>query len=200
MISLEQLGQNVTSMSGRPAPQDATAIWRLAWWNDIVGYTFRGPYFWTGKGYGVNLADDDGYQVTGDDSLRSPHNGHLNILARSGVPGLAIWAMLNLAWAWGIFRHYLAAARPEQRRWRGLFIFLLGYWLAFTLQRGVRRVHGRPDGRHLVLVDFRGGTGGDVDSRPRTSTAGRTCESWLPIISTSSPAARTASSPTKSPC
>ena len=68
-----------------------TMQWRLNWWKKIVNYTFKGPYFWTGKGYGINLADDDGFQVTLDHSLRSPHNVFMTILARSGVPGLVLW-------------------------------------------------------------------------------------------------------------
>ena len=27
-------------------------------------YTVFGDYFWTGKGFGINLADDDGFQTT----------------------------------------------------------------------------------------------------------------------------------------
>jgi len=27
-------------------------------------YTIHGRYFWTGKGFGVNLADDDGFRWT----------------------------------------------------------------------------------------------------------------------------------------
>ena len=66
---------------------DSTKAWRVRWWSKIVSYTFEGPYFWTGKGFGVNLAHDDGFNVDTERSLRSPHNGHLTFLARTGVPG-----------------------------------------------------------------------------------------------------------------
>ncbi len=70
-----------------------TAAWRLRWWRKIVGYTLFGPYRWTGKGFGVNLADDDGFQVRRDHGLRSPHNVFMTILARSGLPGLGLFAL-----------------------------------------------------------------------------------------------------------
>ncbi|HVT89956.1 MAG TPA: O-antigen ligase family protein [Tepidisphaeraceae bacterium] len=56
--------------------------WRMRWWTDIVNYTVHGRYFWMGKGFGINLATDDGYQVEEGESLRSPHNGHMTMLAR----------------------------------------------------------------------------------------------------------------------
>ena len=42
---------------------------RLDWWKEIVTYTINGKYFWTGKGFGVNLADDDGFQVLSSGTL-----------------------------------------------------------------------------------------------------------------------------------
>jgi len=30
--------------------------WRVNWWHTIEQYTIHGPYRWTGKGFGVNLA------------------------------------------------------------------------------------------------------------------------------------------------
>jgi len=70
---------------------DGTKAWRLQWWSDILNYTVLGPYRWLGKGYGVNLADDDGFQVLEDESLRSPHSAHMSVLARSGVIGTTAW-------------------------------------------------------------------------------------------------------------
>lgn len=98
-ISVTQVVENVTSIvtSGDNAALEGTKEFRLRWWGEIVDYTLFGPYFWTGKGFGVNLADDDGFQITADHSLRAPHNGHLEILARAGVPGALLWLLLNAA-------------------------------------------------------------------------------------------------------
>ncbi len=68
-----------------------TLEWRLDWWLKIVHYTFAGPYFWLGKGYGINLSQSDGIQAANNPDLRSPHNAFMTVLARSGVPGLLLW-------------------------------------------------------------------------------------------------------------
>jgi hypothetical protein len=132
-VSFEQLASNLISIGGRAdaAELEGTKQWRLNWWSDIVAYTVHGPYFWHGKGFGINLADEDGYQVMADHSLRSPHNGHMTMLGRAGVPGLALWGLVQVSWAWGIFRAHARASRARQARWAGLFLFLLAYWVAF---------------------------------------------------------------------
>ena len=87
---------------------------------------------WTGKGFGINLADDDGYQGTAwEGQLRSPHNGHLTMLARGGVPGLALWLLVHGVWAAEVINRYFQAKAAGQRRWQGLFLFLFLYWGAF---------------------------------------------------------------------
>lgn len=133
-ISAQALLLNLQGITGQTGDgdRDGSRGWRLKWWTDIVNYTVRGPYFWTGKGYGVNLADDDGYQLA-DRSLRSPHNGHLSILARSGVPGLLAWALLQLAFAAALLRAYLLAKRAGQDLWVRLNVWVLAYWTAFMV-------------------------------------------------------------------
>lgn len=130
--------QFVANVAGVFRPTDAgdlddTKEWRLNWWGEIMDYTIHGKYFWTGKGFGVNLADDDGFQVMSDHSLRSPHNAHLALLARMGVPGLALWIAAQLGWAWMIGQALLRSVRQGDRRWSGIFLFLLAYWLAFII-------------------------------------------------------------------
>lgn len=106
-----------------------TRKWRLDWWEKIWGYTVHGPYFWTGKGFGANLGTEDGFQVR-DGSLRSPHNGALSVLARSGVPGLAIWLVVQLAFAVGMVRAYFRALRAGSEHAAQLHLWILAYWLA----------------------------------------------------------------------
>jgi hypothetical protein len=107
-----------------------SADWRLNWWKDIINYTVNGQYFWTGKGFGINLADDDGYQVEAQDALRHPHSIHFNWLARTGVPGLTMWMLLHMAWGFPIFYRYLECRRRGDPRWSGVFLVLLTYWTA----------------------------------------------------------------------
>lgn len=108
-----------------------TRDWRLDWWQKIWNYTVRGPYFWTGKGYGVNLALDDGIQES-EDLLRSPHNSHLTFLARSGVPGFLLWIALQLTWLATMLTSFLRAKRLGTVRWAELFAWVISYWVAFV--------------------------------------------------------------------
>lgn len=87
-----QLQKNITSIfiKEEKTPLSGNIIWRLAWWTKIVDYTIAGPYFLTGKGIGINLATADGIKMQ-DNSLRSPHNFHMNVLARFGVPITVAW-------------------------------------------------------------------------------------------------------------
>jgi len=112
---------------------EGTKEWRLQWWGEIVDYTFNGPYFWTGKGFGINLATDDGFQVQEDNSLRSPHNIHMSVLARMGVPGFALWGLMHAVWMFSVAETYLRCRRREQQRWGGLFLFLFCFYLAFMI-------------------------------------------------------------------
>jgi hypothetical protein len=131
-ISVEQMTDNVVSTFDQSGSStlDETKSWRLDWWTKIINYSLSPRYILTGKGYGINLATDDGFQVRDNDELRSPHNAHLNILARSGVPGFLMWVLVHGTW----FFSMLAAARRAKRQrmfnWHGIFCFLMCYWIA----------------------------------------------------------------------
>ena len=114
-----------------------TKRWRLMWWKKIWDYTVEGSYFWTGKGYGINLADSDGFQVTDrEEPLRSPHSSHLTFLARSGVPGFVLWIVLQMTWAGSILLSFFRARRIGTTMWSGLFAWILAYWFAFVVSAG----------------------------------------------------------------
>jgi hypothetical protein len=134
-ISFDQLQTAVESSLGHNTGSDmeATREWRLNWWKDIINYTIHGRYFWTGKGFGINLAQDDGYEVLQGGELRSPHNGHMVILARSGVPGLCLWIMTQGIWIGAMVAAYLRARKVNDRRWCAVFAFLLAYWTGFMV-------------------------------------------------------------------
>jgi O-antigen ligase len=138
VIGPAQLINNVESIVGRSEASnlDGTKTWRLRWWQAIQDYTLRGPYFWTGKGFGVNLAEDDGYVVGaegGGAPVRAPHNVHLGILARAGVPGLALWIGLLLCWFGMLARSYVVALRHGDERAAKLFIWIGCYGLSMLI-------------------------------------------------------------------
>ena len=134
-ISFDQIAINVRSMVGDAGNDglDSTKEWRTDWWKDIIADTFHGKYFWTGKGFGINLADEYGYQVLQDHSLRSPHSAHMTVLARMGVPGLLLWAMVQGIWAISVLRAYVESRRNDEKSWASLFLFLGAFWLAFLI-------------------------------------------------------------------
>jgi hypothetical protein len=137
-IDSQQIVDNVISSFGESGnyQAEATKAWRLQWWDIIVADTIFGPNFWTGRGFGLNLADADGFQL-GDQpdrpALRSPHNVHMTILARAGVPGLTLWFAFLLSWFGAMLRALLTAQRRGQIEWSRLFLFVTCYVLSITI-------------------------------------------------------------------
>ncbi|OQB43243.1 MAG: O-Antigen ligase [Candidatus Latescibacteria bacterium ADurb.Bin168] len=113
---------------------DGTARWRLIWWTKIWDNTVTGENFWTGRGYGRNIAVEDGFESEKverhEKPLRSPHSGHLNYLARSGVPGAILWVTLQLTWAGQVLIRVFRSKAKGQGEWNARFAFLLCFWLA----------------------------------------------------------------------
>jgi hypothetical protein len=110
---------------------DKTRDWRLEWWKKIVDYTIRGRYLWTGKGFGVDLARDDG--ITINKTNRNPHSAHMNFLARSGVPGLVLWILFNAYFGATLLRAYLDAHRTGKQAWARQDLWILAYWTALIV-------------------------------------------------------------------
>jgi hypothetical protein len=126
---------------------DGTRQWREDFWNAIIDYTIFGPYFWTGKGYGINLAEDAGVPLTDiEGTARTPENSHLSLLAHSGVPGLFLWAILQSTWVVSILRVLFFARRTGRRLTTGLMTFLLAYWTTFMLYTSTGPVIESPAG------------------------------------------------------
>ena len=112
---------------------EGTRQFRLAWWNKIIDYTFNGPYFWEGKGFGINLADSDGFQTLADHSLRAPHNSHLSVLARMGVPAFFLWIILQLGFALLLLRALLAHRRAGDSQLAAVAAWVLAFWTAMMI-------------------------------------------------------------------
>jgi hypothetical protein len=128
-VSAVQLVENVASIFGRGGDQtEGTKVWREKWWNIIGDNTVHGPYFWTGRGFGVNLGFEDGFGSPHNERpLRSPHNSHLTILARAGIPGAALWGVFLAAWLGALLHATALARRCGQAEWAGLLLFVACY-------------------------------------------------------------------------
>jgi hypothetical protein len=135
VISPEQIVQNLRSIGGGSGTEDlnGTVEWRRLWWNSIIDYTVHGEYFWTGKGFGLNVAYDDGMEPYPDSSTRSPHNGHLTILARAGVPGMVLWILLQLGFGLSMLVGFARARHAGEHIHVSLFAWILAYWMAFLV-------------------------------------------------------------------
>jgi hypothetical protein len=134
-INPEQIAKNLTSLGGGSETEmlQVTRRWRLLWWNAIIDYTVHGKYFWPGKGFGINLAYDDGIEPFSYSPTRSPHNGHLTVLARAGVPGMVLWILLQLGFAVSMLVGFVRARHIGQHTRASLFAWILGYWMAFMV-------------------------------------------------------------------
>jgi hypothetical protein len=133
--TLDQLIENILSVFGSSSDQalEGTKQFRLAWWGTIIDYTVFGDYFWTGKGFGVNLADDDGFQTTVDHSLRAPHNSHFTVLARMGVPGFGLWLLIQAAFGIGLLRATRSLRTVGDLKLAAVSGWLLAYWIAMMV-------------------------------------------------------------------
>lgn len=132
-IRPSQLVENAESILGAKDPKlEESRVWRLQWWTLIMQDTlYGGPHFWTGRGFGLNLALEDGYGGARDASpLRSPHNAHMTLLARAGVPGLAIWILFLFSWFSTMAAAFIDARLRREPNWSGLFLVVGCYALA----------------------------------------------------------------------
>lgn len=135
-ISTRQIVQNVLGTFGRGDAQgQGTKEWRYEFWDAIAGDTLYGAHFWTGRGFGVNLATEFGFENSTDPAhpARDPHNVVMTMLGRAGVPGAALWLIFAAAWL-GLMQQMAGAARRRgQHEWAGLFVFLMCYALALII-------------------------------------------------------------------
>ena len=111
-VGFEQIKNNFSSIVGgtTDATSENNVVWRLVWWAKIIDYSFSSPNFFIGKGLGMNLATDDDI-ITLDDSLRSPHNFHLNIMSRFGVLLFMIWMYFLIQLLKPLFKKQLQGKR-----------------------------------------------------------------------------------------
>jgi len=141
-LSVDQLLANVNSIGGQGDVNDEGALqgtveWRLAYWSDIANENLVGDRALTGLGWGENLALRYNLPTpSGEQMLRNAHNSHMSVVARLGVPGLALWLAL-----WGVlFFQGVSLARRMLRRGeraRGLVLLWILSSLAGILMNAI---------------------------------------------------------------
>lgn len=138
-VSAHQIVENAKSIIGQSGEQtEATKQWRLNWWKIIINDTIRGPNFWTGRGFGINIAEADGFAGTDyrrrDRPItRSPHSVHMTLLARAGVPGAVLWVLVIASWFGMLTMSIIAARLRGHERWSELFLFVACYVMAILI-------------------------------------------------------------------
>jgi O-antigen ligase len=102
-FSVSQLFANLGSLVGSSSSSNlvGTEDGRTQLWSLIYQRQVDDALLIRGSGFGPNLAYQVGvYESSPTDPLRSPHNSHLDILARMGLLGLSLWIVLWLGWYW----------------------------------------------------------------------------------------------------
>jgi hypothetical protein len=123
-VGVIQLKKNVTSIFNNDVEGGLAdnKLWRLAWWYTIINEATEPKNALLGKGIGENLALISDVRVE-DESLRSPHNFHLNILARFGILFFGLW----LVWMWDHLKQLKNDKLPE------LNVLILVFFIAFIV-------------------------------------------------------------------
>jgi O-antigen ligase len=101
-FSASQLASNVASLGGKEAPGNlgGTVAGREQLWSRVLAKQVADGHLVDGSGFGQNLAKEVGVYDAGKDTLRNPHNSHLDIMARMGLVGIGLWIALWAAWYW----------------------------------------------------------------------------------------------------
>jgi O-antigen ligase len=99
-VSIDQFLDNAASVVDPAAGgqrQQSTTRWRLAIWGQVLEDVSQDRPI-AGFGPGPDLGKL--YNVSGDGELplRNPHNSHVGVLARMGIVGAALWALLWITW------------------------------------------------------------------------------------------------------
>lgn len=123
-LGIGQLKENITSIFSDDTEGALVdnRVWRLAWWYSILNEAIKPRNALVGRGIGENLALTSDIRVE-DESLRSPHNFHLNVMARFGIVIFIVW----IAWIWFHLRR-LKATHPDE-----LNVLILIFFLAFII-------------------------------------------------------------------
>lgn len=94
---IDNLG-SVVDPDSAESRQQKTTQWRLELWTAVLDdVVTQHPI--SGFGPGPDLGERYGVEGGGEVKLRNPHNSHLGVMARMGLVGFAIWALLWITWA-----------------------------------------------------------------------------------------------------
>jgi capsular polysaccharide biosynthesis protein len=137
-LSLQQVGDNVASIVSRNPQKDeaktglqGTMKWRQELFSTVLESTFSSDRALMGRGFGPILSYDylpEEPQTPGAGSpppLRSAHNSHITLLARTGLLGFGLWVMLWVLWFRDVGRIARLARQGPSNSAGGVAVWLL---------------------------------------------------------------------------
>jgi hypothetical protein len=126
-FSAAQLVANVVSLGGEDSPGNlgGTVQGRQELWSRILDKQVADGHLVDGSGFGQNLAAEVGVYDEGKDTLRNPHNSHLDVMARMGLVGLSLWIALWVGWYWRLIAGCRRLARQGLDRRRQMAVLSL---------------------------------------------------------------------------
>ncbi len=133
-FSASQLVVNVMSLGGAESSANlqGPVDGREQLWSLVFDKQVTDGHLIDGSGFGPNLAAQVGV-YDGDGQLRSPHNSHLDILARMGLVGLSLWIALWLGWYWRLIAGCRRLARQGLYARRQLAVLSLAITTAILV-------------------------------------------------------------------
>jgi O-antigen ligase len=121
--SVAQLVENAASISGGSQADtqlNSTVQFRTDLWSGAINLAYDQNALLAGLGFGPNLAQELGVSTGVSDPLRSPHNSHVDILARMGLVGAFLWVAFWVSWYLVMFRRARDASNRLSPEGRGL--------------------------------------------------------------------------------
>ena len=160
-FSVQQLTRNVVSIVSDDVENEGgvqqTKNWRQEFWSAVWDDTVKGSNFWTGRGFGVNLASDMGFQVLTGASLRSPHSAHMTFLAREGVPGFVGWILFNIVFFFYMVRACISAKGNNEPELARIIAWFLSIWAACLVNASFDVYLEGPQGAVLFWISVGAG-------------------------------------------
>ena len=161
-VSAHQIVENMKSIIGQSGQQaEGTKQWRLNWWDIIINDTIHGDQLLDRQGIRHKSRRRGRFRrPTGNrrgprSPTRSPHSAHMTLLARAGIPGLVLWALVARVLVWHADESDTDGARSRTRTMgRPVPVHRL-LCLGDRYQRDVRCRARRSNAGHLVLVPVR---------------------------------------------
>jgi len=120
-ISATQLIANAESVIGigKARNTQGTQQARERQWSYVLQLEVHDGRLLYGFGSGPNLGFGQ-FTGTGDDTLRVPHNSHIDVAARLGLIGFCLWILLWSTWFWRLFAARGRVTRAGLHRRRGI--------------------------------------------------------------------------------